>query len=228
MLVIAHRGDSAHFPENTCLSFCSALDKGVEGIELDVQQVGDVLYVFHDRDLMRLTGNTGTLETCDNPSQLRVDGQKIPTLAEVLSQIHGQCLLNVEIKNEVAVTHFVTLLRDACLNLGFNASQIHISSFHHRVLKDVHEEAPEFPIGVLFEGIPLNFDQIYNTFQPYSINFAVDYVTKSLVDEVHQLGSKVFVYTVDSAEDIEHLMEIGVDGIFSNDPSRAKQQIENL
>src|SRR5215470_626637 len=61
--VWAHRGDSAHAPENTMLAFDLARAAGADGVELDVRFDGDDnVVVYHDSELARLTGRPGRME----------------------------------------------------------------------------------------------------------------------------------------------------------------------
>src|SRR5512139_3175915 len=83
----AHRGDSAHAPENTMLAFDKARIAGADGIELDVRLDGDSnVVVFHDDTLDRLTGVSGRMEALSTVDRaaLRVGGEPVPLLAEVL------------------------------------------------------------------------------------------------------------------------------------------------
>src|ERR1051325_10673944 len=76
--VWAHRGDSAHAPENTLRAFDQAKQKGADGIELDVCFDGDKnVVVFHDDTLERLTGIPGRMNqtTAEARAKLRVGGE---------------------------------------------------------------------------------------------------------------------------------------------------------
>jgi len=98
--VWAHRGDSAHAPENTMLAFDRARAAGADGIELDVRFDGDHnVVVFHDSPLERLTGLPGTMEqlSAAERAQLRVGGEPVPLLAEVLAAFDLE--FDVEIKS---------------------------------------------------------------------------------------------------------------------------------
>src|ERR687897_3596137 len=101
-LIYAHRGASAIHPENTLRAFRHALAIGVDGIELDVHATADgIPVVIHDRDVERSTNGTGyvdemplaRLETFDAG-----DGERVPTLAEVLALVGDAAHLDVEIK----------------------------------------------------------------------------------------------------------------------------------
>src|SRR5262245_50734253 len=101
--VWAHRGDSAHAPENTMLAFDKARAAGADGIELDVRfdGAGNVV-VFHDSPLERLTGLPGRMEdiSATQRARLRVGGEPIPLLAEVLAAFDLE--IDVEIKSNRA------------------------------------------------------------------------------------------------------------------------------
>src|ERR1043165_9256449 len=99
--VWAHRGDSAHAPENTMLAFDLARAAGADGIELDVRFDGDNnVVVFHDSELARLTGLPGYMEKLSSTdgAALRIGGEPVRLLAEVLSafdlEIHGKIKSN--------------------------------------------------------------------------------------------------------------------------------------
>src|SRR5687767_7251576 len=102
MLIYAHRGASLNHPENTLRAFRHALAIGVDGIELDVHATADgIPVVIHDRDVERTTNGTGyvdemplaRLETFDAG-----DGERVPTLAQVLALVGDAAHLDVEIK----------------------------------------------------------------------------------------------------------------------------------
>src|ERR1044071_306610 len=99
--VWAHRGDSAHAPENTMLAFDKARAAGADGIELDVRFDGDHnVVVFHDSPLERLAGLPGALEqrSAAEPARLRVGGEPVPLLAEVLAAFDLE--IDIEIKSQ--------------------------------------------------------------------------------------------------------------------------------
>src|SRR2546423_6893897 len=99
--VWAHRGDSTHQPENTMAAFEAARAASADGIELDVRFDGEEnVVVFHDSELERLTGQPGRIEdlSAAERAKLRVEGEPVPLLAEVLAQL-GDLEVDVEIKS---------------------------------------------------------------------------------------------------------------------------------
>ncbi len=102
----AHRGrHDAQNPENSIGAFERALEKGY-AIELDVRlSADDELIVFHDADLVRMTGTFGQVKklTAEQLSKVRLRGTQwtIPTLAEVLKLVDGKVPLLIEMKSGV-------------------------------------------------------------------------------------------------------------------------------
>src|SRR5688572_3964750 len=65
-VLVAHRGDQTHYPENTLPSIASPIAAGAEAIEFDVQLTADLVPVlFHDDSLLRMTGFRQSLLDCD-------------------------------------------------------------------------------------------------------------------------------------------------------------------
>jgi len=93
MKIIAHRGASAHAPENTLTAFQLALDQGADGIELDVMLSKDgQLVVIHDETVDRTTNGTGKVAEMDLVELKVLDagqGESLPTLPEVFDRFGG-------------------------------------------------------------------------------------------------------------------------------------------
>ena len=86
MKMIAHRGFSARYPENTLLAFTKAMEAGVDGIETDLRLSKDAHPVlFHDDTLERLTGNNGCVEEltllADTSGSESTDANKIDIIS---------------------------------------------------------------------------------------------------------------------------------------------------
>src|SRR5438552_15213509 len=110
MLVAGHRGKPGEFPENTLASFRSAIELGVDVIELDVHRSEDGgLPVIHDHLLDRTTDGSGLVRDHTMAELKRFDagswkdpgfaGERIPSLDEVLALARGQVGVAIEIKN---------------------------------------------------------------------------------------------------------------------------------
>lgn len=164
--VIAHRGDSAHRPENTLASFASALELGVDVVEFDVQlsREGEPV-VIHDATVDRTTDGRGRVADLSLPELRRLSagyaerfgqawaGERVPTLAEVLGFLKGRARALIEIKHDSVSddalggveARTLAAVRKAGL-LGEAA----VLSFDPRALARCRELEPGLPCGLLY------------------------------------------------------------------------------
>lgn len=223
MQIIAHRGASGLAPENTLKAMAKALELGVTAIEIDVQAADGELWVFHDRRLERCTNGKGVLTEQSRSYLEQLDageGEIIPTLWQVMSLIDGSCELHIELKGANTADAVAALTKRAENELGFAANQWVVSSFHHPELARFATLRPDVRIGALTANLPLELAHFAEKLGAWSINCDVDFIDAALVDDAHQRGLKVLVYTVDHLADQQQLAAMGVDGIFTNRPDR--------
>ncbi|MGU5579207.1 glycerophosphodiester phosphodiesterase [Aeromonas hydrophila] len=223
MQIIAHRGASGLAPENTLKAIRLALALGAGAIEIDVQLADGELWVFHDRRLERCTDGGGVL-TAQSHAYLASlnagEGEWIPTLWQVMEAIAGQAELHIELKGAQTADEVARLTRRAEAELGFAPTQWVVSSFHHPELARFAALRPDIRLGALTATIPLTLAKFAAELGAWSLNCDVDFVDQSLVQDAHDRGLKVLVYTVDEPADQAMLAAIGVDGIFTNRPDR--------
>ncbi|MDE8808824.1 glycerophosphodiester phosphodiesterase family protein [Aeromonas hydrophila] len=223
MQIIAHRGASGLAPENTLKAIRLALALGTGAIEIDVQLADGELWVFHDRRLERCTDGSGVLTAQSRAYLASLDageGERIPTLWQVMEAIAGQAELHIELKGAQTADEVARLTRRAEAELGFAPTQWVVSSFHHPELARFAALRPDIRLGALTSTIPLTLAKFAAELGTWSLNCDVDFVDQSLVQDAHDRGLKVLVYTVDEPADQAMLAAIGVDGIFTNRPDR--------
>jgi len=231
MKVIAHRGASGHEPENTLSAIQAALDMRVDAIEIDIHLVEDQLIVIHDRWLHKTTNGQGRLSDKGFEEIRQLDagkGQKVPTLWEVLLLVGDRCDLNIELKSERTAVPVIEMLYKAIEDLNCQQSQFLMSSYNHHLLKEIKSNDPAWRIGALTASRPLSYAEFAQELNAYSIHLDVDFVDQVFIDDAHERGLKVFVYTVDHEEDIVDLHKMQVDGIFTNYPTRSMVRIAHL
>lgn len=160
MLVIGHRGAPSRAPENTLASFRTALEIGVDGIELDVHLTKDGhLVVIHDADLKRTTSGQGLVHEHTLAELKRLDaggwfgpafaGERIPTFEEVLDLVDARVPLQVEIKG---ATEGVTEATIAALDRRGLLGTVMMTSFQLDRLPLVRRLVPSVQIGALVWG----------------------------------------------------------------------------
>ncbi|MCI2285718.1 glycerophosphodiester phosphodiesterase [Colwellia sp. MSW7] len=231
MLIFAHRGASGVEPENTLRAIQSAINTEVDGIEIDIYEADNTLFVIHDRRLHHTTSGIGQISQ-HNVDYLRsLDaglGETIPTLDEVLALVAGKCMLNIELKGINNLDLLFSYLDQAINTSVLTVNDILLSSFNHRLLYNIKQQRGEFAIGALTSCYPLDYARFAEQLNAYSVHLDVNFISMNFVEDAHHRGLKVFVYTVDELEDIKTMKALGVDGIFTNFPTTAKCHIAHL
>lgn len=228
MLVIAHRGASGLAPENTLAAMSKAIELGACAIELDVHCVEGELVVIHDRWLQKHTDGHGLVHQSTLEQLAKLDagqGQRVPTLWQVLEQVAGRCDLNIELKGRNTSDALIALLSRAESELGYQPQQFLISSFNHRTLAKVKQQRPDLRIGALIACCPLHYAQFAEELGAFSIHLDVNFAEPELIADAKSRGLNVYVYTVDEPEDLLEMQRLEVDGVFSNWPDRARETL---
>lgn len=213
-----------HETENTLASIQKALDLNVDMIEIDVFKItsGEIV-VFHDEKIDRLTNGSGDIESLDLESlkNLTVEGNhKIPLLSEVLDVINHKVPLNIELKGAGTSEGVIDIINSYMENKGWTLDDFLISSFNWEELKNMRLINKNIKIAVLTESNPLDAIVIAKDLKAVAVNPNYLSLTKENISEIKSQGFKIFTWTVNDAEQISKLRELGVDGIFTNYPER--------
>jgi len=223
-LKIGHRGAMGYEPENTIASFRRALELKVDAVELDVYccKTGE-LVVIHDDKVGRTTDGKGYVVEKTFAELRSLDagkGEKIPTLEEVLDSVDKKAVVNIELKGPNTAKPVSGVIGKYIREKGWLADLFWVSSFNHYELRIFKELFTEIKIGALITGIPLDCAEFGKKLTVQSVNLCIKFITKDFVDDAHQKGMKVFVWTVNDPDDIKKMRALEVDGIFSNFPDR--------
>lgn len=225
MQIIAHRGASGDYPENTLLAFQQALIQGADAIELDVFAVQNELIVIHDPQLERTTNGKGSIYHYALTELASLDaggGQPIPLLWQVLQLVQGKCWLNIELKGPDTLQPLLTLLQRAERELNYDLHSLLISSFNHKLLAALKIQRPELKVGALTATLPTDNCAFASALHAYSVHCDADFIDAELVADAKARQLKMYVYTVDAAEDLARIQALGVDGIFTNYPATSR------
>lgn len=227
----AHRGASGQAPENTHAAFAAALDLGVDAIELDCQLSADgELVVIHDETLDRTTDGLGPVAARTWAELAVLDAgawrgpqfrsERIPRLEDVLDQVSGRALLNVEIKSARDVGAIEAKL--AALTTARAALEwILFSSFHETAARNLHAAAPAAAIGVLWDRRPPSAAlDLAAALDARCIILARRLVDARFVEAAHARDLGVWVWTVNEVLEMRRLLALGVDALFSDYPER--------
>jgi glycerophosphoryl diester phosphodiesterase len=234
-IILAHRGDLAHAPENTLASFAQALQKGADGVELDAKLTSDGhVIVIHDTTVDRTTNGKGRIPSHSLESIRKLDagawfdekfrGEKVPLLEEVFELVGKDKLINIELTNYATPRDGLVVKVCELIERHNNHKQIIFSSFFPSNLKIASQKLPAVPRGLLampgLVGIwARSFGFMFGEYQ--ALHPHISSVNKQQIQRVHRINRRVHVWTANTPEEINQLKEWGVDGIFTDDPQTA-------
>jgi glycerophosphoryl diester phosphodiesterase len=234
-LIIAHRGESVEAPENTLSAINLAWQRGADGVEIDVHLTRDnQIVVIHNSRTRIISGKSlsiksqtlGKLKSFDVGRKI-VDkwyAERIPTLEEVLSTVHPDKYLFIEIKCGLEI---VPQLKQVLKQTKLDTNQIKIIGFGLKKMTAIKKNFAEYEV-LLNRRISLA-KVIYR--KSYWDNFiiklkksALDGVnlsyTKSLntkmVEKLRLNNLKIFIWTVNTPKKALHLINLSVDGFMSD------------
>ena len=227
--IIAHRGASAHAPENTIAAFQLALEQGADGIELDVMLSKDGhLVVIHDDTVDRTTGGKGYVRDMNLEELKSLDageGQSIPTLDEVFEEFGGRLIINVELKNYTSVFDGLPIETAKLVKKHQLGESVIVSSFNPFNLPRFHARMPEVDLGLLTQPNTAK-KWVWRLFKYDALHPHFSDVDQVLIAALHSRNRKVNVWTVDEPSEIQRLAALEVDSIITNDPKAAREVLE--
>ena len=223
--IIGHRGAAAERFENSLEGFKHALTLDIDAIELDIREHSAELWVIHDDDLERLTGNAGLFTDHANPSTIRLrNGEAVPTLRQVLDLYWGKMPVNIEIKSITNLNLLLDLLAEyPALKPVAGLPWILISSFNHVAIRQLRQLDCPWPLAPITHEIPLQTAVELEQIAPFSWHFHDEYLDFGLLQQLREQGVPSLVFTVNDIKRAQYLRQQGVAGIFTDIPSKMAQ-----
>ena len=247
--VVAHRGSSDDAPEHTLHAYKRAIDEGADGLECDVRLTKDGhLVCVHDRRIDRTSNGRGILSTLElaelteldwgswrdtwedfeDPEMPDRDKSQILTLRRLL-----EAVATVDRRVEVAIetkhpTRYAGLVERRLVALldefdwARAGSPVRVMSFSQLSLRRLRLLAPDLRTVMLFERVPLRFRDGTLPEGVAAAGPSIEIVRAHprYVERAHRQGHPVHVWTVDTADDVELCLELGVEAIITNRPGR--------
>ncbi len=227
-LVIAHRGASGYEPENSLRAFRCAVELGADMSELDVHMSKDGHIVVIHNDSVPLDGQPRAIADLTLQELHQVDigqGERIPTLPDVIATVRGKCGLYIELKGATTPQPVADMLR-AC---NFSARhQVIVGSFLLPLVRQIKDYAPELAASVLVSPVLPASEMVAaarsvgagyvhlcwekKAAEPHAL------VTSALLAELHAAGLGVILWHEERASEIAVLCTLDVEGICSNTP----------
>jgi glycerophosphoryl diester phosphodiesterase len=243
-IAFAHRGGSAEAPENTYASFARAVSLGYRYLETDVHASADgVVVVCHDPALMRTAGRPGLIRelTWRELAGVRVQGdQPLPRLDEVLSTWPG-ARFNIDAKHPSVVGPLAEVLRqDGVLDrvCVTSFSDGRIAALRRLLGPGLCTAMGPRAITALrlasllpatTSGTRPGWSRAWSGAAAAQVPMAsrrVPVTDRRFVAAAHRAGLAVHTWTIDDEATMDALLDLGVDGIMTDRPSRLKAVLE--
>lgn len=223
---ISHRGGGALYPEETYLSFDSAIAHGTHAIEVDLQLLADgTLVPMHDLTVDRTTTSTGNVadKTLPDWSNLVVEAaddavgtwptEHPPTMADVLVRYGNRVCIAAQCYSVAVVEALDALVTRMGVSKRTILVQAASTAYADAAV------AAGFPVAVLHDS-PASFNlPAYKAAGYAMVGCLVNNITQSFIDAAHAEGFRVITYSLFRQKRVDELVAMGVDGIFTDDPA---------
>jgi glycerophosphoryl diester phosphodiesterase len=226
--LLAHRGLAVDAPENTLLAFLKALAAGATYLETDVHASKDgVAVLSHDPNLMRTAGRKLRINELTLAELRQIDlgeGQTFSTLSELL-EAFPQARFNIDIKSlDAAKPAAEAIVRAKAtgrvLITSFNAKRRHAAV---KLMPGVASSPSpgEILIAVLAAKLRISalvrFAFRHVTAVQVPVRGAgVRIATRGVISRFHAAGLEVHIWTINDVAQMKHLLDLGVDGLFTD------------
>ncbi|HEX3766606.1 MAG TPA: glycerophosphodiester phosphodiesterase family protein [Kofleriaceae bacterium] len=244
----AHRGASAERPENTLAAFERAIEAGVDALEMDVHVTRDnQLIVAHDDTALRTCGAHLAWRNLDLADVRRLDagwgfvapdGTRpfaaravgVPTFAHVLDTFPAM-RINVDLKGDRAVALMLDLLRDRRAE-----DRVTLASFQLSTLVEIRRRGyggetalSQAEVAGLLAVPAMLWRQLPFTGTAAQVPVhagRIRFDRAAFIAKCHAIGLRVDFWTVDDPAEAARLLELGADGIMTNDPHAVRQAFQ--
>jgi len=237
--VIAHRGFSGAFPENTLSAIIGAIELGVDAVELDVRLSRDcVPVIFHNSSLMPIASCPRRVDQLTVFELKMLDagvwrgeefrGERIPTLEEVLALTRGRIPLNLDIKDPAAIVPVIAAVRAHKM-----LDEVVLSGCQWAHARRVRQLEPRLHVLMNVDGYVRTLLRLISvrvalllsrmqahTAQPAGLNIGHHYAAERFIRDAAALNLPVWTWTVDEPSRAQQLARLGAVSITSNWPDR--------
>lgn len=232
--IFAHRGSSFHHAEQSRESFIAAIEEGADGLECDVRLTADrVAFCWHDRDLTRLTDRQFSISKITS-SELKemeildradpVTGKKelrgTPITLEELAELASDAGVKLLIETKHPVITGSAIEEEVARIVKRFKIEAYLLSFSFTAISRAMRLLPQQQHVQLIQHaqlIPLAQSKIIG------IDIELIKRDRNLIQELHERGRELFVFTVNDDEELKRLRDAGVAGIITDIPAQAKR-----
>lgn len=229
-LVVGHRGAALLAPENTLSSFRRALADGADMLECDVHLSADgTVIVMHDETIDRTAAEGSPLRTgviaelaLDQLERVRLaQDEHVPTLEQLLDLTTVP--LFIEVKAPAAARAVAELLAD--LPEGSAAAASTVISFYPDALTEIRRTSPGTPVSFLVERLDQAAVDVAREIGAENVGPGIAELDQAGVALAREAGLGVHPWTINKPEQLDLVLDLGVDSITTDDPGWVKEQL---
>lgn len=225
----AHRGGFKDLPENSLAAFVAAVDVGFRYLETDVQLTNDGhLVAFHDSNLLRTCGIDRDISTMskEEVSRALIDGREpVPLLSDLFEAL-PEAMFNIDAKSDASVDALVDFL-----DRSQSLERVCVGSFSHRRLAKIRRafgprvctSASPREVALWLLGVAAPGPSCVQIPPRQSV---LQIATSRRVARSKAMGLPVHVWTIDDEEAMQNLIDIGVDGIMTDEAHTLRRVVE--
>lgn len=233
-MILAHRGFSGAYPENTRSAFIAAIEAGCDGFETDVHLTADrQAVVIHDAGLERTSTGSGYVYGHTYKELLEYDfgvkydprfkGERIMHLSELMELVreHG-LFLNIELKfSEVVYPDFEKTVISIVEQHGMESRTL-LSSFNHLSMRLCKQLCPAIRTGLLYANPLFQAEQYARTCGADALHphYRLLQLEPALTARAKAAGVDINTWTVNDAGDYAQIEELGVSAVITDHPGR--------
>lgn len=238
--IIAHRGASYYAPENTQAAIELAAEQGAKWIEVDLWLTADDnIAIIHNSTVNKRTNGRGRVSEKNYSDLSQLDagswyskkyaGERILSLEKLIALVTKLKMnVNLEIKaNSKKNQRTAEVVGEIVLKYWPKAKPLPlVSSFAIETLEVMHKLHPSIPRGLLVNEWNTQLHQKATELACKTINASRRIISQRNLIQMKETGCDVLVYTVNSLKNAVKLIEMGVDGIFTDRPDKIIETLQ--
>lgn len=228
--LIGHRGAGNEGGENTLSGIDKAIELGCYGTEIDIQRTSDGYYILNHDNTFKRVANDGrrpsemTLEEVKSLNLISAEnGEKVPTIEEVLDHTNGRIVLFIELKGATADNKMcddvVKMIKDRDME-----EYCVLISLKYDLIDYIEANYPEIKTGYLAFITLGNVGALNCDY----IGLEEEAATNTAIEAAHENGRKVMVWTPNSESSQKRFLISDVDAIITDNTTQANNLFEEL
>ncbi len=235
---LAHMGGRGEEAENSAAAFANAVRLGYRHLDIDLQATSDgVLVAHHDESLKRLTGRDAAVADLSwgEVAELRLPGGQPLARFDELIETHPEALWNIELKDDGSIGPTIDLIHRHGMD-----QRVCLNTFKDRRLRRIRTAADALGLRPAYSTpivatlwlkaaslIPfLPFTTSVDATQAPVEDRGVKVLDRRFVARAHRAGLVVIVWTINEVDEMSRLLDLGVDGILTDNPTMLKSLLD--